>query len=83
MMGMMDMAETGAMDDCCNDADTAAKTGKTCKTPQPCQSVGQALPFAELDFLTQDLATSVRFPRLADIAFNFDPAVTWRPPAPL
>ena len=68
--------------DCCNDADTAAKTGKACKSGQPCQSVGSLLPVTGLGDLPRDLAPAVRFPRLADIAFTFDPAATWRPPAP-
>ncbi len=82
-MGVMDMADTDAMHDCCNDAETAAKTGKPCKTAQPCQSVVQFLPFSGLDILSQELATSVRFPHLADVLFSFDPAATWRPPAQL
>ncbi|OYX29364.1 MAG: hypothetical protein B7Z03_09095 [Hydrogenophilales bacterium 32-62-9] len=80
---MMDMADAAAMHDCCNDAETAAETGKPCKSAQPCQSVGQFLPFASPDVLPQNLASSVRYPRLADTPFTFDPAATWRPPAQL
>ncbi|MHB1084370.1 MAG: hypothetical protein ACYCZA_05975 [Thiobacillus sp.] len=79
---MMDGADTAAHD-CCNDADTAAKTGKACKSGQSCPSMGQILPMTELGVLTQDPASSVRFPRLADKTFTFDPAATWRPPAQL
>lgn len=82
-MGVLDMADAEAMHDCCNDSETAAKTGKPCKTAQPCQSAVQFLPFSGLDILTQELATSVRFPHLADVLFSFDPAATWRPPAQL
>lgn len=78
---MMNAADAVAHD-CCNDADTAAKTGKACKSGQPCQSVGSLLPVTGLGDLPRDLAPAVRFPRLADIAFTFDPAATWRPPAP-
>ncbi|HEY9147044.1 hypothetical protein [Thiobacillus sp.] len=79
----MDMTGAGAMHDCCNDAKTAAKTGKPCKSAQPCQSAGQILPISELDVLPQDIALAVRFPRFADITFTFDPAATWRPPTQL
>jgi len=82
-MEMMNISDISTMHDCCNDADTAKKTGKACKTVQPCASVGQALPFSELGVLSQLPASSVRFPRLADVSFSFDPAATWRPPAQL
>lgn len=40
-----DMADAGAMNDCCNDVATAAKTGKACKSGQECPSGFQyALP---------------------------------------
>ena len=80
---MMSMTNAGAMHDCCNDAKTAAKTGKPCKSAQPCQSAGQILPISELATLPQAIGPSVRFPRFADIAFSFDPAATWRPPTQL
>lgn len=83
-LGAMDMsADMGLMHDCCNDPETAAKTGQPCKTVQPCPSPGQLLPFAEVEVLQQERAASVRFPQLADILFSFDPAATWRPPTPL
>jgi hypothetical protein len=82
-MAMMDMADAAAMHDCCNDAEKASKTGKPCKSAQPCPSVGQFLPFPELEALPQSLASSARYPRPADITFTFDPAATWRPPAQL
>jgi hypothetical protein len=80
---MMNMANAGVMHDCCNDAETAAKTGKPCKSAQPCQSAGQILPISELDALPQGSASSVRFPRLAGFTLSFDPAATWRPPTQL
>ena len=82
-MAKMDGAEAAAMHDCCNDAETAAKTGKPCKSAQPCQSAGQFLLFSALGVLPQDQAPSVRFPHLADILFSFEPAATWRPPVQL
>lgn len=80
---MMDMADAVAMHDCCNDPETASKTGKPCKSAQPCPSAGQFLPFPEIDALPQNPASSTRYPPLADIPFTFDPAATWRPPTPL
>lgn len=82
-MAMMGIADAAAMHHCCNDAKTAEKTGKPCKSAQPCQSTGQFLPFSELEALPQGLASSVRFPHLADTLFSFDPAATWRPPTQL
>lgn len=79
-MAMMDMADADAMHDCCNDADTAAKTGKPCKLAQYCQSVGQFLPIEEWVALPLGTISSVRFPRHADTVTSFDPAATWRPP---
>lgn len=80
---MMDMADAVAMHDCCNDPETASKTGKPCKSAQPCPSAGQFLPFPEIDALPQNPASSTRYPPLADIPFTFDPAATWRPPTQL
>jgi len=79
----MNMTDAGAMHDCCNDAKTAAITGKPCKPAQPCQSMGQFFPIMEQRVLPQNPASSVRFPRFADITFSFDPAATWRPPTQL
>lgn len=80
MMSMADMADA-AMHDCCNDAETAAKTGQACKAGQSCHAGGQFFQVTSFGVLFQDAVPAVRFPRLADIAFTFDPAATWRPPA--
>lgn len=83
-LGVLDLsADTGLMHDCCNDSETAAKTGQPCKTVQPCPSPGQFLPFAEIEVLPQERAASTRFPLLAETVFSFDPAAAWRPPAQL
>ncbi|MFP5418588.1 MAG: hypothetical protein ACLGHA_05460 [Gammaproteobacteria bacterium] len=83
-LGTMNMsADMSLMHDCCNDPETAAKTGQPCKTVQPCPSPGQLLPFAEIAVAQQERATAVRFPQLAETLFSFDPAATWRPPAQL
>ena len=79
---MMDGADAAAHD-CCNDADTTAKTGKACKSGQPCQSAGSLFLLTGLGDLPHAPAPAVRFPRFADIAFSFDPAATWRPPTQL
>jgi hypothetical protein len=80
-VGETTRAESPAMHDCCNDAETAAKTGKPCKGAQPCPSAGQFLPFSDLAVIPQERAPSVRFPHPADVNISFDPAATWRPPA--
>jgi len=78
-MAGIDSADTAAMHDCCDDANTAAKT---CKSGQPCQSSGQHFPVSMLDVLPQQVSTpATRFPRVAEILFSFEPAATWRPPA--
>ncbi|OZA27895.1 MAG: hypothetical protein B7X93_08315 [Hydrogenophilales bacterium 17-61-9] len=82
-MEPMAMMDADAMHDCCNDAETATKTGKPCKSAQFCSSVGQFLPFPENEGLPQSQAASSWYSRLADIAFTFDPTATWRPPAQL
>lgn len=76
-------ADMGAMHDCCNDAETFAKTGQPCKTVQPCPSPGQFLPFSRIELLPPERAASLRFPPLAETRFSSDPAATWRPPAQL
>src|SRR3569623_2914636 len=79
----MNKTDADAMHDCCNDAKTAAKTGKPCKPAQPSQSMGQFFPITEQGVLPQASASSVRFPHFVDITFSFDPAATWRPPTQL
>ena len=78
---MMAMVDADTAHDCCDDADTAAKTGKACKSGQPCQSGGQHFSVVTFGVLTQLPVPATRFPRIAAFAFSFDPAATWRPPA--
>lgn len=83
-LAAMDMpADMSLMHDCCNDPETAAKTGQPCKTLQSCSSPGQLLFFADIAVLQQERVASVRFPQLAEALFSSDPAATWRPPAQL
>lgn len=74
---LMAMADAAAHD-CCDDADPA---GKTCKSGQPCQSVGQHFAVPALGVLLQVAAPATRFPSVATRSVSFDPAATWRPPA--
>jgi hypothetical protein len=79
---MMDGADDSAHD-CCLDADGTPQTGKACKSGQPCHCLGQLFPVAAIVVLTQEPASSVPYPRVAAFKLSFDPAATWRPPAPL
>lgn len=76
-------ADTGSLHDCCNDAETAAKTGQPCKTAQPCSTSGQFMPFSAPEDWYQPPADAVRYPHLADSLFPYDPADLWRPPTQL
>lgn len=70
------MADAG---DCCNDADTVAKTGKLCKSDLPCSSAGACvLPSFRVGLPTtqaSDLA-----PAIQTLNPSFDPSSVWRPP---
>lgn len=77
-----DVADVPMAHDCCNDADTFAKTGKVCKTGQECQSGSQGALF----MLKTDFAPprhSVRFSLIALSVYSFDPSGLWRPPSQL
>ena len=76
-----DMAAMGhaAMADCCNDAETAAKTGKQCKTNQSCSASPLVMIFSAptWHFVATDrnaaLNTTVSVPTVT-------PTDLWRPP---
>lgn len=74
---MMDaMNGTG---DCCNDADTFAKTGKLCKTGQA-DNLSSSWAVASLQApmqisVSSDLVTTAKL-----IPLSFDPSGVWRPP---
>jgi len=66
--------------DCCNDADTAAKTGKSCKTGQACPAAGawlmSSLQLCSFSPTTVPLVSSPEpFP------LSIHPGGQWRPPA--
>lgn len=67
--------------DCCPDAGAAEPTPKTCKPGQPCQTLGSLFPVSAHQLIPQNLASAVHFSHPADVAFSFEPAATWRPPA--
>ncbi|MBN8760227.1 hypothetical protein [Thiobacillus sp. 65-1402] len=78
---MMALVDADAAHDCCEDAETAAKTGKTCKSGQPCQTGGQHFSVYTSGLLPQEPVPATRFPHIAADMFSFDPAAAWRPPA--
>lgn len=68
--------------DCCNDADTAAKTGKLCKTGQECSSGAQCLLLPPVVHAVAPAATE-RFALISPFIRTLSPAGLWRPPAHL
>jgi hypothetical protein len=77
---MSTSAMTPAMPDCCNDANTFAKTGKACKSGQQCQSNN---PFSAL-ILNYQFSTSVQtvhLPHAVTAIHSLDPSSVWRPPS--
>ena len=77
-----DTAAVSAMHGCCNDADTAAKTGKACKTGQECQSGGQYLVFPPVVHSFASSASD-RFSLIEPFLHAFIPSGVWRPPTQL
>ena len=69
-------------DDCCNDADTVAKTGKLCKMGQECHSSTQG-PLFTLNIHLPSPPHSVRFALVELPVHSLDPAGLWRPPTQL
>jgi hypothetical protein len=66
--------------DCCNDAGTAAKTGKVCKTGQACATTGAWLISTRYSCSLLPAA----LPLLSSpepFALRIDPGGRWRPPA--
>ena len=66
--------------DCCNDADTAAKTGKACKTGQACPAVGAWLTNSQdLPPCQPSTVSLVSSPQA--FVLRIDSGGHWRPPA--
>lgn len=66
--------------DCCNDADTAAKTGQMCKTGEHCPFSVQYPP-SVASSLFLPVEQSTLFPSLVLTVRSFDATSVWRPPA--
>jgi len=81
MMSMSaDQQDMAAMDhDCCNDAATAAKTGKMCKTSQSCQVSIQYLVISQFSIALPSV-DSAHYPSIALSVQSFDASSVWRPP---
>lgn len=68
-----------AADDCCNDAETAAKTGQPCKVDMPCNPLGAfAVPSGHARL--SPTQSSSPLPAPAAPAASSDPTDIWRPP---
>lgn len=73
------MADMAADHDCCNDADTFAKTGKLCKTGQECSAGGIGL-IAAFRIASFKPAHPLHIASPAQPIFDAAPAGIWRPP---
>jgi hypothetical protein len=84
MAALLAAGELAAKDlpDCCNDAETFARTGKACKTGQECAATLLALPPARVVGATGLLRHEP--PPFATSTWDAaPPANLWRPPAVL
>ena len=80
MHDAFDASTQAQHDDCCNDADTTAKTGKACKTGAQCQSTSACLPLASPS--GPMLLASAPQPRIEERLAPADSTHSvWRPPA--
>jgi len=68
-----------AADDCCNDAETTARTGQPCKADMPCSSFS-AFVASSHSRLSPAPALGPT-PAPAAPAASFDPPDVWRPPS--
>lgn len=79
-MQMADMEPQAMADhDCCNDAQTATKTGKMCKTSQDCP-VSTLYPANFGSSLSLSAGPVTQYPSLVLSVRTFDPSSVWRPP---
>jgi hypothetical protein len=69
-----------AVGDCCNDAETAAKTGKLCKTDTPCGS-SNGYVLASFHTCVSSAQAADPLPTLTAVIAKFDPSGIWRPPS--
>jgi hypothetical protein len=77
---MQQVSVTADADDCCNDSDTVAQTGKLCKTSVPCSSVSSAclLPAPRVEFPAAP--ASGLAPAVHALNACVDLPCVWRPP---
>jgi hypothetical protein len=69
-----------AADDCCNDAETAAKTGQPCKADMPCNPFGAfAVPPVHARIFPAPVSGPAPAP--AAPAASSDASDVWRPPS--
>jgi len=69
-----------AAGDCCNDAETAANTGKLCKTDTPCGS-SSACVLPSFHAYIPSAQASDPVSALTALVASFDPTGVWRPPS--
>ena len=68
------------MPDCCNDEDTATKTGRHCKHPNLCMPTGHLITVSVP--VIESLLPTVRFTTITYASRpTLSPAPVWRPPA--
>ena len=68
-----------SIDDCCNDADMAAKTGSPCKTGQACSPTGAFMGLSS-KIETHALPASLPVQMVTLIPPSLNPSAIWRPP---
>lgn len=66
---------------CCNDADTVAKTGKSCKAEKDCQPASPAMINPTESRLSAILG-SEKITAPGGLVSTVYPSATWRPPSP-
>lgn len=69
-----------AANDCCNDAETAARTGQPCKADMPCNPFG-AFAVLSVHARLSPVPESGPMPAPAAPAASSDPSDVWRPPS--
>lgn len=78
-MDVVAMDAASAADDCCNDADTAGRSGEPCKSGQEC-GVAHAFMLVSHQLAARAPASCLIAP-IAELAPpSFDPSAVWRPP---
>jgi hypothetical protein len=77
---MADTAQMGTSADCCNDAETFAKTGKLCKHGFSCPTASQ-IPASVPSLILIARGSANPIPVVDSEKSSFDPSFHWRPPA--